>query len=255
MFDLTAEPAKRPLREPSLGSRVAAILAHATGIVALIAVPVSRVVNVQPEIPTIQAFVATPETLPPLVPAAPPPPPPARAPAAKSEPVSAVEQPAAPSEPPIDIQPEPASPPQVDAGTGSEGGVEGGVAGGVIGGVAGDLGTVVPIPPAFVPPPARSAVPVRVSGPIKIPDLLHRVEPAYSAIAAASRISGVVIIEAIVDVNGSIESVKVLRGRGPLLDNAAIEALKQWRYAPLVLAGVPTPFAVTVTFHFSIPTT
>jgi periplasmic protein TonB len=252
MFDLTAEPANRPLRERSLGSRGAAILAHAAGLIALIAVPVSRVVSVQPETPSIQAFVVTPETLPPLP--APPPPPPARAPAAKSERVSEVEQPAAPSEPPVDIQPEHTSPPQVNAGAGPEGGVTGGVPGGVIGGVVGGLGTVVPIPPALPPPPARSAVPVRVSGPIKMPDLLRRVEPVYSAIAAASHISGVVVIEATVDVNGSVESVRVLRGRSPLLDNAATEALKQWQYAPLVLAGVPTAFAVTVTFNFSIPT-
>jgi protein TonB len=251
MFDLTAEPAKRPLREPSLGSRLAVVIAHATGLVALVAVPVSHVVSVQPEIPTIQAFVVTPETLPPL-PAAPPPPPPAPALAPKNERVS-VEPPAAPSEPPVDVQPEPrTSQPQLNAAAGSEGGVEGGVPGGVVGGVAGGLGTVAPIPPAPPPPPARSSAPIRVSGPIKTPDLLRRVEPVYAAIAAASHISGVVILEAVVDVNGSIESVKVLQRRSPLLDNAATEALKQWKYAPLIVAGMPTPFAVRVTFNFLI---
>jgi periplasmic protein TonB len=252
MFDLTAEPARRPLREPSLGSRLTAILAHATGLIALIAVPVSRVASVQPETPTIQAFVATPESVPPL-PAAPPPPPPAAAPAAKNERVSAPEQPAAPSEPPVDVQPEHTST-QVDAGAGSEGGVEGGVPTGVIGGIAGGLGTAVPIPPALPPRPARSAAPVRVSGSIKTPDLLRRVEPVYSVIAAASHISGVVILEAVVDVNGSVESVKILRGRSPLLDDAATEALKQWKYAPLMVAGIPTPFELTVTFNFRVPT-
>jgi protein TonB len=227
---------------------LAAILMHATGLIVLIAIPVSRVVSVQPETPTIQAFVALPET--PPLPVAPPPPPPAAALAAKIERPSETEQPVAPTEPPVDIEPEDTRP--LDAGAVPEGGVEG-VPGGVIGGVAGGLGTGAAIPPA-PPPPARPAAPVRVSGAVKTPDLLRRVEPVYSAIAAASHISGVVILEAVVDVDGSIESVRVLRGRSPLLDNAAAEALKQWKYAPLVVAGIATPFEVTVTFSFRIPT-
>jgi protein TonB len=253
MFDLTAEPAKRPLREPSPGSRVIAILAHAAALSALIAVPVSRVVNVQPETPAIEAFVATPETLLPLPPAAPPPPP-APAAAAPNDHVSVSEQPAAPIEAPAAVQPEHASPPQVDVDAGPNSGIEGGVSGGVIGGVAGGLGTVAPIPPVLPSRPAPVAAPIRVSGPIKKPDLLHRVEPVYAVMAAASHISGVVILEAVVDVNGSVESVRILRGRSPLLDTAATEALKQWKYAPLVIAGIPARFKVTVTFNFSIPT-
>jgi periplasmic protein TonB len=249
MFDLTAQPAKRPLGEPSLGSRLAAVFAHAAGLAALIAVPVSHIVNVQTERPTIEAFVAMPETLPPL-PAPPPPPAAASVPPVKTERLPVAEPSAAPTEAPADVQPEHTNPSQVDAGTGLEGGVEGGVLGGVVGG----LGTVAPIPPPPPRPPTRSVAPIRVSGAIKAPDLLRRVEPVYSAIAAASHISGVVVLEAVIDVNGSIESVKVLRGRSPFLDNAAAEALKQWKYAPLVVAGIPTPFAVTVTFNFRIPT-
>jgi protein TonB len=249
MFDLTARPATRPLREPSFGSRVAAIVVHTAGLIALIALPVSRVVSVQPENPPIQAFVVTPETRP-LLPPVPPP----AAPAASSNNarVPVVGQPSVPSEAPAEVQPEPTTPPQREADDGPEGGVDGGVAGGVIGGVVGGLVAVAsPAPP---PPPPRSAAPLRVSGPLKSPDLLHRVEPAYSALAALSHISGVVILEAVVDVTGSVETVKIVHGRSPLLDNAAAEALKQWRYAPLVVAGIPTPFAVTVTFNFRIPT-
>jgi periplasmic protein TonB len=248
MFDLTAAPSIRPLREPSPGSRLAAILVHTAGLIALIAVPVSRAVIVQPETPAIEAFVVTPDTLPPL-PAAPPPPP-APAPAASA--ARAIEPPAAPREAPVEVQPEHADPHQNDAAAGPEVGVDGGIPGGVVGGVIGGLGSVAPNP-LTLPAPPRPATPIRVSGAIKSPALLHRVEPVYSALAAMSHISGVVILEAVVDVNGSVESVTILRGRSPLLDNAATEALKQWRYAPLVLAGLPTPFAVTVTFNFSIP--
>jgi protein TonB len=255
MFDLTSDPSRRPLREPSAGSRALAILAHTAGLLVLLAVPVSRAVNVETENPTIQAFVVTPEMRPPMPPAPPPPPPPARATTARrTERAPVPAQPTAPSEAPVDVRPEHTNPPQVDADAAPEGGVDGGVAGGVIGGLVGGLGNVAPAPPPLPEPPPRARAPIRVSGAIKPPDLLHRVEPVYSALAALSHISGVVVLEAVVDVNGSVESVKVLRGRSPLLDDAATEALKQWKYAPLVLAGTPTPFAVTVTFNFSIPT-
>jgi TonB family protein len=54
-------------------------------------------------------------------------------------------------------------------------------------------------------------------------------------------------------VDGSIESVNVLRSTSSLLDKAATDALKQWRYAPLVIAELPTRFVVTVTFNFRFP--
>ena len=133
------------------------------------------------------------------------------------------------------------------------GGIEGGAAGGVIGGVAGAIGgTVVPVAPSPARSPARSA-PLRTSGAITPPDLLRRVEPVYSALAAVARIGGVVVVEAIVDEDGTVESVNVVRSTSSLLDKAATDALKQWRYAPLVIAELPTRFVVTVTFNFRIP--
>jgi protein TonB len=249
MFDLTAESAesaRRPLRERSLRSSVTAILAHVIGMMAFIAVPVSRAIIVRPETSTIQAFVATPDVFPPVP--TPLPAPAARAPRRQSH--SAIEPAAVPRESPIEIHPEPTdlSTPEVDAGAAD--GVEGGAAGGVIGGVIG--GTVVPV----APPPARPLVrpaPLRTSGAIKPPDLLHRVEPVYSALAAVAHIGGVVVVEATVDVDGSIESVSILRSASPFLERAATDALKQWRYAPLVIAGLPTRFVVTVTFNFRFP--
>jgi TonB family protein len=208
---------------------------------------VSRAMIVQPEIPTIQAFVATPEWRPPMPPAPPAAPPP------RSRSHQAIEQPAVPSASPIDVRPESASPASTEAGADAAGGSEGGAVGGVLGGVAGGIeGAVLPVAPPAARPVARS-VPLRTSGAIRPPDLLHRVEPVYSAIAALSHISGVVIVEAVVDVDGSIESVKVLGSTSALLDKAATDALKQWRYAPLVIADLPTPFVVTVTFNFRFP--
>ena len=63
--------------------------------------------------------------------------------------------------------------------------------------------------------------------------------------------TGMVILEAVVATDGTVESVKVLR-LVKFLDGAAVDAVKQWRYKPLVLNGAPTPFVLTVTLTFSI---
>ena len=60
------------------------------------------------------------------------------------------------------------------------------------------------------------------------------------------------ILEAVVGIDGCVESVTVTKSRGVLLDKAAIDALKQWQYTPLILNGIPTPFVLTVTFTFSV---
>jgi TonB family protein len=81
--------------------------------------------------------------------------------------------------------------------------------------------------------------------------LLHRVEPAYPEIAVMAKVTGTVILEAVVATDGTVESVKVLRPV-KFLEQASIDAVKQWRYKPLILNGVPTPFVLTVTLTFSI---
>jgi protein TonB len=93
---------------------------------------------------------------------------------------------------------------------------------------------------------------VRIGGQISAPALVHRVEPKYPDVAAIAQLSGMVILEAVVGTTGCVESVKILRSRHPLLDKASEEALLQWRYSPLVLNGIATSFALTVTFTFNI---
>jgi protein TonB len=158
-----------------------------------------------------------------------------------------------PAETPTELKPE-ATTGTASPGAGVDGGVlngvEGGVVGGVLGGIVGGIISSVPPPPPPPPPPAP-VVPVRVGGQINTPTVVHRVEPVYPEVAAAAKLAGTVILEAVVGTNGSVESVNVLRSRNALLDRAAIAALKQWRYTPLVLNGVPTPFILTVTFTFS----
>jgi protein TonB len=154
---------------------------------------------------------------------------------------------AAPVEAPASIVPEPV------ANIGDEGvpgGVEGGVPGGVLGGVVGGLPEEIPPPPPPAPPARRD--PVRVGGQIKEPQLVQRVEPVYHPLAVRANIQGTVILEAIIDKEGRVADVRVLRSVHRMLDEAAIEAVRQWRYVPLVLNGVPERFVLTVVLTFNL---
>jgi protein TonB len=91
---------------------------------------------------------------------------------------------------------------------------------------------------------------VRIGGQITAPALLRRVEPVYPELAASAHVGGMVILEAVVNADGCVQSARVLRSRHPLLDRAAEDALMQWQYTPLVLDGTATPFVLTVTFNF-----
>jgi protein TonB len=134
------------------------------------------------------------------------------------------------------------------------GGVEGGVPGGVTGGVVGGIVSPEPPPPPPSPPPPAPAArpPVRIGGQVTAPALLHRVEPIYPEVTAFAHVTGIVILEAVVNTDGCVETVKILRSRHPLLDKASKDALLQWQYSPLVLNGVPSSFVLTVTFNFSV---
>jgi len=92
---------------------------------------------------------------------------------------------------------------------------------------------------------------VRVGGQIKEPKKVHNVSPSYPDIAKQARVQGIVILECIISPQGKVSDVKVLRGI-PLLDQAAIDAVKQWVYTPTLLNGVPVPVIMTVTVNFKL---
>jgi len=117
--------------------------------------------------------------------------------------------------------------------------------GGIAGGIVGGFSTVPP------PPPPAPVAPVRVGGDISAPRLVHRVDPEYPLIAQSAQIEGIVILEATVDRAGEVTDTKVLRSSS-VLDRAAIDAVRQWRYEPLRLNGQATPFVLTVTVSFSL---
>ena len=93
--------------------------------------------------------------------------------------------------------------------------------------------------------------PVRVGGNIKAPQKIHDQNPSYPDIAKQARVQGIVILEAIIDPAGNVTNVRVLRSI-PLLDNSAIAAVRQWKYEPTLLNGVPVPIVMTVTVNFSL---
>jgi protein TonB len=91
--------------------------------------------------------------------------------------------------------------------------------------------------------------PVLAVGEVKPPRLLKRIEPAYPEIARQARVAGVVILEATTDIFGRVAAVRVLRSL-PLLDEAAVDAVRQWVYEPLLVNGRLRPVTFTVTVRF-----
>jgi protein TonB len=107
-----------------------------------------------------------------------------------------------------------------------------------------------PSPPPPTPAPAVKVEPFRVSH-MELADLVHRVNPTYPPLARQARVQGVVVLEAVINKEGAIESLHVLTGH-PLLNQAAVDAVKQWRYRPLMLNGEPTEVITTVTVTFTL---
>jgi protein TonB len=101
------------------------------------------------------------------------------------------------------------------------------------------------------PPAAREVEPLRVGGRIQPPERTYGVAPVYPPIALAARREGTVILEATIDADGSVRGVRVLRSV-PLLDDAAMDAVRQWRFTPTRLNGDPVPVVMTVTVTFSL---
>ncbi len=136
-----------------------------------------------------------------------------------------------------------------DMSTGMSGGVPGGVAGGsmggVLGGVIGGMGTAPP------PPRPHQTGPLRVGGNVQAARIINRVQPVYPALARQTRISGTVRLHAIIGKDGTIQQLEVMNGH-PLLQQAALDAVRQWRYQPTLLNGEPVEVDTTIDVIFSL---
>jgi len=108
---------------------------------------------------------------------------------------------------------------------------------------------VAPVDPP-PPPPVQPRIP-RVGQGVREPKRISQVAPEYPELARRAGVQGTVILEAILDATGRVESVRVLRSQ-PLLDDAAIRAVRQWRYSPTELNGVPVPVLMTITVNFHL---
>jgi len=139
---------------------------------------------------------------------------------------------------------------------GTTGGVVGGVPGGVVGGVSGGVFSEMLNRAPSVPVLAKSPVPtpvkrMRIASRVAEANLIHDVAPQYPPEAGRSRIEGTVVLMAVIGTDGSVKDVRVESGL-PLLAQAAIDAVKQWRYKPYMIDGEPVEVDSRITINFTL---
>ena len=137
--------------------------------------------------------------------------------------------------------------PPAMASAGVVGGVPGGIPGGSMGGVIGSVLSSTPTVAPHIATPQR----VRVSSGVSSGLLIRRVNPTYPPLARQARIQGVVILQAQISKDGSIENLQLVSGH-PMLAPAAIEAVKQWKYKPYLLNGEPVEVETQVQVNFTL---
>jgi periplasmic protein TonB len=185
--------------------------------------------------------------------AAPPPPPPPPPPAAPVKVVKVVEtdvvnnQLRTPTKIPKKVEmikEEEAPPPQAGVVGGVPGGVPGGSLGGVMGSIIGSTPTAIP----KVATPQRIRVSAGVTQGLKI----KNVNPVYPQMAKIARVQGPVVLAAVIGKDGSIQNLHVLSTASPLLNQAAMDAVKEWRYRPYILNGEPVEVDTQITVNFTL---
>jgi len=132
------------------------------------------------------------------------------------------------------------------------GGTVGGQVGGVLGGTVGSTGTAEAKPEPPPPPPPKEEGPLRGGGDVKAPIVVNRAEPEYTDVARKAHVTGVVIVEAVIDKNGNVDHVKVLKGLPMGLSDAAAAAVKRWKFKPGTLSGEPVDVIFDLTVNFTL---
>jgi periplasmic protein TonB len=102
------------------------------------------------------------------------------------------------------------------------------------------------------PPPSEPEGPIHVGGDVKAPNKLSAPQPQYTEIARKARIQGVVIVQAIIDKQGNVTDVKVLKGLPMGLDQAAVDAIRKWKFEPATLNGKPVDVYYNLTVNFTL---
>ena len=140
--------------------------------------------------------------------------------------------------PTVGLIDEPELPPEATAETGTAG----------IGSAL-DLFNVASDSPKPVSPPPTVPQRVPVTSTIQAARLVSRVQPIYPPLARQSRIEGSVVLHAVINKDGEVSELQVLSGH-PLLVNAALDAVRQWRYSPTLLSGQALEVETTITVTF-----
>jgi TonB family protein len=123
----------------------------------------------------------------------------------------------------------------------------------------GRSGSMPPPPPPPPPPDELSAnaptidgeFPIRVGGNIAAPAKIRDAQPVYPPEAQTKRIEGNVILEVTIDREGKVRNARILKSV-PMLDRAALDAVRQWEFEPVLLNGAPKPVIMVVTVRFSL---
>lgn len=118
-------------------------------------------------------------------------------------------------------------------------------------GVIGSLGTPGDYAPAPPPAPKPPSGPMKIGGQIREPRRVFSVAPVYPSLARQAHVQGTVVVQAVIGVDGAVRDAQIVRSL-PLLDQAALDALKQWRYEPTTLNGVPVAVIMTVSVRFTL---
>src|SRR5258708_5501095 len=145
---------------------------------------------------------------------------------------------------------EPPSPP-VDTAGGLVGGVPDRIVGGIPGGVLSEVLRSTRSAPVLAKTPAPTPKRIRVPARIAEPNLVYDVAPKYPPESGRARIEGTVVLLAVIGKNGSVEDVRVKSGLS-VLAQAAIHAVKQWRYRPYLLNGEPVEVDSQITINFTL---
>ena len=142
------------------------------------------------------------------------------------------------------------------ASVNTTGGVVGGVPGGAVGGVPSGVFNEALSSTRSRPVLAKTPEPtpvkrIRVASRVAEANLIHDVAPTYPPEAGRARVEGTVVLMAVIDKDGSVQDVRVESGL-PLLAQAAIDAVKQWRYRPYLLNGEPVEVDSRITINFTL---
>jgi periplasmic protein TonB len=247
MFETTLEAQALDGRDKRFGTISAAAAAHLGILIAFMAVTAIIVPPVRPPEPPEPITVI----LPPPIPIAEPSPPPAPVPPLRGN-EQAGATPTAPTPPPDPVvqpfkTPEdlPIAPPSDAPPTdGSDTGVP---SDGPFGDGSGTPGGSGAGPSGNGDDPNASSV-LTLTGDMVRPVLLTKVEPVYPTTARIARMEGRVTVEAVIGLDGRVESAEVIASTSPLFDDAALDAVRRWRYRPALMNGRP----VRVYYKFAV---